>query len=998
MTQANVILRHLRTVVAVEQGAELTDRQLLERFATRREQGAFEALVRRHAPLVFGVCRRVLRQEQDAEDAFQATFLVLARKAGAVGHQGSVAGWLHRVAYHAALGTRARTARRERHERQAPQRQSPDLLEEVTGREFLAVLDEELQRLPEDRRLPLVLCYLQGHTCDDAARQLGWSLRTLKRRLEQGRHSLRARLTRRGIALPAALFTVGLTQKGKAAVPAAWVAATTRAALELGAGPGQASAAGAVAEAVLRGMSTARLKAIVALLLVGSLILGAGALAHQGQAPRPEAPPPAPPVPVAELPEPPAPPPARDDGDAKKTAVNGRVLGAYDRPVRDARVLVYGTVSFGSLSRQYQDKALGEVKTDADGAFRLAVPALAAGHYSRLDLLVIAKGYGPAWRKAADDEPPSVTLQLARERTAVGRLIDLQGQPAAGLKLRPIRVLPSAGRGRAGGSRRGGPLSDADEERLHQAARRQQGFEFRADGSGWPAAVTTDAEGRFRLDGFARDQEVHLLVEDDRFARQEVVVPAEGQERDKELSVTLLPPRQFTGRAVSADTAQPVAGARVRVTTFQRTESPTSAGPFAEGRTGTDGRFSVNAFSGEQFLVEVLPPHGEPYLAAFKPAAWSRGAVKQEIDFTLARGVLVRGTVLEPGGKKPVVSATVSVRGPGEPTARLPLPLLDRLNHRVFTGADGSFEVVAPAGSSRLLVTGPNPDYVYRTITEQELLTGKVGGEVRHFHAVLPLGLRAKDGPKEVKVELRRAITVKGRIVGPDGKPVPSAELAVPSELAPPPDWRYLERSLLETTRVSTVMATGGTFELANCDPEKTYRIFVLDAPPLRGSQGPPGNAEDRFYVLNRYLGPNRLGAVVEISPGKAAEKPVAVKLARCSSAEVRFLDAKGKPVRQRFWLELLVTPGPSLRKSREEGKPAAEAQLLAALPADLPGDDAPFTADAEQRVRIPSLIPGATYRIKAVTARRNEVIFEKDFTVEAGKTAKLELTLPEEK
>src|SRR5262245_36834885 len=218
-TSAPVILRHLRTFVASEQAGGLSDQQLLEQFAQRREEAAFETLVRRHASLVLGVCRRVLRNEADAEDAFQATFLVLARKAGDVGRGGSVAGWLHRVAFHAAIKARARVANRDAHERQTPPRQCADPLTEVTGREFITLLDEELEKLSDECRTSLILCYLEGHTCDDAARQLGCSVRTLKRRLEQARRLLRCRLARRGIALPAALLTLGLTQATTARVP-----------------------------------------------------------------------------------------------------------------------------------------------------------------------------------------------------------------------------------------------------------------------------------------------------------------------------------------------------------------------------------------------------------------------------------------------------------------------------------------------------------------------------------------------------------------------------------------------------------------------------------------------------------------------------------------------------------------------------------------------------------------------------------------------------------
>jgi RNA polymerase sigma factor (sigma-70 family) len=326
-TPASVILRHLRTFVATENKSGPTDRQLLVRFALRREEAAFEALIRRHASLVLSVCRRVLRHEHDAEDAFQATFLVLARKAGEVGRQGSVAGWLHRVAYNAALKARARTVSRERHERQAEPRQPADLLAEVTGREFLVVLDEELQQLSEECRTPLVLCYLQGHTCDEAARQLGWSLRTLKRRLEQGRNCLRARLARRGIALPAALLSLGLTQKAKAAVPSLLTAATIQATLGAVTGTGLvASAASDLAEAVLRGMSVSRLKVVVALLVLAALVFGTGVLAYQAPAQNPashaegETPPAAAPAQPA--------PPVKDAEEVKKAAVGGVVVDA----------------------------------------------------------------------------------------------------------------------------------------------------------------------------------------------------------------------------------------------------------------------------------------------------------------------------------------------------------------------------------------------------------------------------------------------------------------------------------------------------------------------------------------------------------------------------------------------------------------------------------------------------------------------------------------------
>jgi RNA polymerase sigma factor (sigma-70 family) len=195
--------------------AEAPDAELVWRFATQRDEAAFAALVTRHGPLVMRACRRVLPDASAADDAFQATFLVLARKAGAIRQQESLANWLYGVAIRVAMKARADAARRRARETQASLRVANEPMDEMSARELCAVLDEELLRLPERLRLPLLLCCMEGRTRDEVARELNWSVRTLARRLESGRELLRARLARRGVALPAALLA------GSVAVPAA---------------------------------------------------------------------------------------------------------------------------------------------------------------------------------------------------------------------------------------------------------------------------------------------------------------------------------------------------------------------------------------------------------------------------------------------------------------------------------------------------------------------------------------------------------------------------------------------------------------------------------------------------------------------------------------------------------------------------------------------------------------------------------------------------------
>jgi RNA polymerase sigma factor (sigma-70 family) len=295
MAQAHLsaVLRHLRRRAGANARDELSDGQLLERFAGRRDEAAFEALVERHGSMVLAACRRVLHDHHEAEDAFQATFLVLARKAAALDRRPSLSSWLFTVAYRLALKARAGAIRRRAPD--VPTRPGPpDALSELTGRELCAALDEELHRLPEKYRAPLVLCCLEGKTRDEAARLLGWRPGALKGRLERGRDLLRGRLARRGLTLSAGLLGTLLSQADATALPAGLTATTVRAALH-SAGAG---AAGALADAGVRMLAASRLKAGVALMLILLTMAGAGLAAR----PRPGAAPDRPPAPAEEKP------------------------------------------------------------------------------------------------------------------------------------------------------------------------------------------------------------------------------------------------------------------------------------------------------------------------------------------------------------------------------------------------------------------------------------------------------------------------------------------------------------------------------------------------------------------------------------------------------------------------------------------------------------------------------------------------------------------------
>lgn len=284
MTQANgtLLLRQLRKLVTTRRPGAQLDRQLLQQFLADGDQAAFTALVERHGAMVLGVCRSVLGHQQDAEDAFQATFLVLARQASAIKKQESVSSWLHGVAYRLALKAKSQAGQRRSKEKAAstPDAQGP--LEDLTVRELQAILHEELHRLPEKYRAPLLLCYWEGMTRDEAAAELGWKRGTFKELLERARNLLRSRLLRRGFVPSAALFTGLLSQMtANAAVSLRLIESTTQASLRFAAGNSAGiPAAAALAKGAIRTMQLKKWALLAVMLCVlGTFGGGLGALA-----------------------------------------------------------------------------------------------------------------------------------------------------------------------------------------------------------------------------------------------------------------------------------------------------------------------------------------------------------------------------------------------------------------------------------------------------------------------------------------------------------------------------------------------------------------------------------------------------------------------------------------------------------------------------------------------------------------------------------------------
>jgi RNA polymerase sigma factor (sigma-70 family) len=292
------LIDHLRRVALHATATGPTDGDLLDRFLTDRDEVAFEALVRRHGPMVLGVCRRLLRHAQDAEDAFQATFLVLVRKATTILPRDRVGDWLYGVARQTARKANASRARRRTRERSPDGLPEPAAPSELPLSDLEVLLERELAALPEKYRVVLLLCDREGLTRPEVAAHLGWPEGTVSSRLSRAREMLAKRLGRHGLDLPATLVPTG------AMVPAALVQTTTQAASVLAAGTATAGAISApvvaLMEGVLQAMVPLKLKFVAAVVLAVGLFgfaFGAGQGLLQGpksaQAPDPSQPQPA---------------------------------------------------------------------------------------------------------------------------------------------------------------------------------------------------------------------------------------------------------------------------------------------------------------------------------------------------------------------------------------------------------------------------------------------------------------------------------------------------------------------------------------------------------------------------------------------------------------------------------------------------------------------------------------------------------------------------------
>jgi RNA polymerase sigma factor (sigma-70 family) len=799
--QLGTLVRHVKGLAAGPDGRPRTDRQLLDDFASRGDQGAFADLVGRHGGMVLRVCRRVLRHEQDAEDAFQATFLVLAHKADSIRRREALASWLYGVAYRTALKAKRGAARRRNHEARLRQRTPPPTAG-PTWDDVQGVLDEEVRRLPESWRSAFVLCVLDGKTEPAAAAELGVKEGTLSWRLARARQRLRQRLTRRGIQLSGVLGALALARDaGRAAVPAALAAATIRFGLLVAAG-GPAAAipthVAALAAGVTRAMSLTKTRIASAVLFAACLLAAAGLPTLQPLAAK-ERESAAAAQPESHNSDKAVP---QNRADEHTITFGGRVLDPDGKPVAGAKL--YLTKSWNYAERPAE--ATPYATTTDDGNFRFAVPRarLAAEHLE--ELVATARGFGPAWVEAGPRGPrEDLTLRLVKDLPVVGQVVDLQGKPVRGATVRLLNINATAGENL-------GPwLADARAKNglswQLEARHFKRGLPCPEFGS-LPRQTDTDAEGRFRLDGIGRERMALLRLEGPAiatlslsvFTRPGEPVRVRQREAERELGMpadtltylgasfryVAVPSKPVVGVVRDRDTRKPLAGVSVYLL-----NGDYFAMAYLRTKTDSEGRYRLDGLpKGKGQKIIARPTDDQPYLMVHAEVPDTPGLDPVMVDFELKRGVWIEGKVTDKATGKPVPGQVEYFASLGNRNVQdhpgysgTFTPLFDNKPVRIDPRS-GSYRVIGLPGPGVLFVRSFSfEEYLLATertdaegSKEQIVPTEPYWGfSPSNYNAVARIDV-PRDADRATRdVTLDAGENLSGRIIGADGRPLSGA-------------------------------------------------------------------------------------------------------------------------------------------------------------------------------------------------------------------------------
>jgi len=949
-------LRYLRCKLVVQQPHDDSDEQLLSAFISRHDETAFAILLHRHGPMVLHVCRRLLSHEQDAEDAFQATFLVLAQNAASLRNKTALASWLHGTAYRTALKAKRTTARRRKHEGSLgalTQPRSPvDPAEELSWREARVLLDEEITRLPEKYRSVFVLFYLENCSREETARRLGLKEGTVASRLAEARKRLAQRLRRRGVELTAVLAAATLAVQPAPALPVGLMASTIQAALALAAGESLAGIVSAsVAELVTSAttaMAVSKAKVVVVVLLSVVLLAGTGTWTYhtlampQAAEPQPEGPAASPPVQgqKAETPR---------KEKAESIMVTGRVLDPTGKPVKGAR-LYWPRVPETETEEgviEFSERAT----TDANGRFRFELPRAdmdVPGGIGFSSLAAAADGYGVNGVELPRDKPSAeVTLRLVRDQPPIeGRILNTEGKPLAGIRIRVLEI-NALSRGR---------LDDfltAWQQGYWVMAMGQMSFLYPPP---LESVKITDKEGRFRITGVGSERLVRLRLSGPGVSQDVLHVitragfdPAAVNKAalgriPVQLRLPGQPPqlygptityvasagRRIEGTVREAGSGKPVAGITIDcVFGF-------GAGVYAV--SDKDGHYKLEGVPKmKQYLLTARPPRGSSWLATGARRDDEEGVRPFRIDFTVARGIVVSGRLIDRATGKGVRGSIRFVPLPSNKYAGK--PGYDSYNYSRMMGddvdADGRFKLAVPPGPGVLMAevyggekaNGGQELCPYKQAEfdakDREHVKLIENGEHRFFtainnsrefldleNAVKYLDLAPDAGTATCDLFVERGMTQTVRIEDPEGKP-------------------------LMGTMVAGVTAK---WPIVYPIKDSTCTIFALD---------PKKPRQLFFFHAERKLG----GSLTVRGDEKG---PLTVRLAPLGAVTGRLLDRDGQPLAGAFVdLIPLVTPGTAR---------ALYQQLAQYRP--------PIRTDKDGRFRLEGIVPDMQFMLSIYRGR----------------------------
>jgi protocatechuate 3,4-dioxygenase beta subunit len=640
--------------------------------------------------------------------------LVLARKAATERWQESIANWLFGVARRLALKARAAAARRHVVEHGAAPRTTSDPLADITARELQTVLDEELTRLPEKYRAPILLCCLEGHARDEAAQQLGWTLPTLKSRLEQARDLLRRRLTRRGLTLSASLAALTLAHPASAAsFPTALAKMTCQAALALIAGNGAASSLISPSVAALVGgatravfLSKARITTVLLIAATiaavgGGLLIDEPAASGVASAPRvaQDSTPGGTGTPAGQQARNPEP---RPDDQGDQVTVSGRVLDPDGKPFEGAELTVCRYDRNRAWLKPAKPKVLA--KSGADGRFAFTIPKSAIDDPSVdsgmpyneawLQVVAAADGYAPVWESIRNSQPKELTLSLARDDMPIeGRVVDLQGRPVKGASVRIVEF------------------------------RTLQHFElYQYVWKGLPENVTTDKDGRFRLSGLGRSRMVRLSINEptiERVLQYIPTVPGLYNSDGKSATVEIIagPTKVITGVVRAKDTGKPLAGMRVHGQSSSD-DFPLLTQDGVRTVTDENGRYRlVGLPKTAKYLLRVFSDDSQStYLPKWLELAGTEGLKPIIKDFDLQRGAALRLRFIDNDTGKPVLGIVHYCPCYDNPRYEEARTGSDRRVHRIYQpDHNGLFNFLVVPGPSVIVFTAglPREDVPY---------------------------------------------------------------------------------------------------------------------------------------------------------------------------------------------------------------------------------------------------------------------------------------------